>query len=254
LPITAKLVSYLNDENFAIQATSVDNKEERKRLDQFLKDNDKISKDDLRKSVATKLSGFQQVIIKSNPFNTEKALKEISDIQEVITYIAANKIFAGKDESKAVDEATGYITNNFDLKDTYFIPKIYNNKSLVDSQRQHIERKANIIKEFYIDKLDIAPFGSSDPKVTSDELNKAIKVQIQKNGMWVNTADGNGIVLSVTLADGTIALIENKKGELIKMNFDDSSFKVPTTNLNIDLAKERKEKKTQINLKYFGGL
>jgi hypothetical protein len=243
LPITAKLVSYLNDENFAIQATSVDNKEERKRLDQFLKDNDKISKDDLRKSVATKLSGFQQVIVKSNPFNTEKALKEISDIQEVITYIAANKIFAGKDESKAVDEATGYITNNFDLKDTYFIPKIYNNKLLVDSQRQHIERKANIIKEFYIDKLDIAPFKSNNEKITDDELNKAIKVQIQKNGMWVNTADGNGIVLAVTLSDGSIGLIENKKGELIKMNFDDSSFKLPTTNEIIDFKKTTQEQR-----------
>ena len=254
LPITAKLVSYLNDENFAIQATSVDSKEERKRLDQFLKDSDKITKDQLRKDVATELSKFQEVIVKSNPFNTEKALKEISDIQDVVTYIAANKIFAGKDPSKAVKEATGYITENFDIKDTYFIPKIYNNQRLSDSQRQHIETKANIIKEKFIDQLDIAPFGSSDPKVTSDELNKAIKVQIQKNGMWVNTADGNGIVLSVTLADGTIALIENKKGELIKMNFDDSSFKVPTTNLNIDFAKERKEKKTQTNLKYFGGL
>jgi hypothetical protein len=254
LPITAKLVSYLNDENFAIQATSVDSKEERKRLDQFLKDSDKITKDQLRKDVATELSKFQEVIVKSNPFNTEKALKEISDIQDVVTYIAANKIFAGKDPSKAVKEATGYITENFDIKDTYFIPKIYNNQRLSDSQRQHIETKANIIKEKFIDQLDIAPFGSSDPKVTNDELNKAIKVQIQKNGMWVNTADGNGIVLSVTLADGTIALIENKKGELIKMNFDDSSFKVPTTNLNIDFAKERKEKKTQTNLKYFGGL
>ena len=243
LPITAKLVSYLNDENFAIQATSVDNKEERKRLDQFLKDNDKISKDDLRKSVATKLSGFQQVIVKSNPFNTEKALKEISDIQEVITYIAANKIFAGKDPSKAVDEAAGYITNNFDLKDTYFIPKIYNNKSLVDSQRQHIERKANIIKEFYIDKLDIAPFKSNNEKITDDELNKSIKVQIQKNGMWVNTADGNGIVLAVTLFDGSIGLIENKKGELIKMNFDDSSFKLPTTNEIIDFKKTTQEQR-----------
>jgi len=254
LPVTAKLVSYLNDENFAIQATSVDNKEERKRLDQFLKDSDKITKDQLRKDVATQLSEFQQIIVKSNPFNTEKALKEISDIQDVVTYIAANKIFAGKDPSKAVKEATGYITENFDLKDTYFIPKIYNNQRLSDSQRQHIETKANIIKEKFIDQLDIAPFGSSDPKVTSDELDKAIKVQIQKNGMWVNTADGNGIVLAVTLSDGSVALIENKKGELIKMNFDDSSFKVPTTNLNIDLAKERKEKKTQINLKYFGGL
>lgn len=237
LPITAKLVSYFNDQNFAIQATSIDNKEERKRLDQFLKDNDKISKDELRKDVATQLSGFQQVIVKSNPFATEKALKEISDIQEVITYIAANKIFAGKDPSKAVKEATGYITGNFDLKDTYFIPKIYNNKPLVDSQRQHIERKANIIKEFYIDKLDIAPFKSGNEKITDDELNKAIKVQIQKNGMWVNTADGNGIVLAVTLSDGSIGLIENKKGELIKMNFDDSSFKLPTTNETIDFKK-----------------
>ena len=245
LPITAKLVSYFNDENFAIQATSIDNKEERKRLDQFLKDSDKISKDELRKDVATQLSDFQKIIVKSNPFNTEKALKEISDIQEVITYIAANKIFAGKDPSKAVSEATGYITGNFDLKDTYFIPKIYNNKPLVDSQRQHIERKANIIKEQYIDQLDIAPFGSGNEKITDDELNKAIKVQIQKNGMWVNTADGNGIVLAVTLSDGSIGLIENKKGELIKMNFDDSSFKLPTTNIdmskNILATKQKKE-------------
>lgn len=237
LPITAKLVSYFNDQNFAIQATSVDSKEERKRLDQFLKDSDKISKDELRKNVATELSSFQQVIVKSNPFNTEKALKEISDIQEVITYIAANKIFAGKDPSKAVKEATGYINDNFDIKDTYFIPKIYNNQRLSDSQRQHIERKANTIKEFYIDKLDIASFGSSNEKITNDELNKAIKVQIQKNGMWVNTADGNGIVLAVTLSDGSIGLIENKKGELIKMNFDDSSFKLPTTNETIDFKK-----------------
>jgi len=237
LPITAKLVSYFNDQNFAIQATSVDTKEERKRLDQFLKDSDKISKDELRKNVATELSSFQQVIVKSNPFNTEKALKEISDIQEVITYIAANKIFAGKDPSKAVKEATGYITENFDLKDTYFIPKIYNNQRLSDSQRQHIERKANTIKEFYIDKLDIAPFKSGNEKITDDELNKAMKVQIQKNGMWVNTADGNGIVLAVTLSDGSIGLIENKKGELIKMNFDDSSFKLPTTNEIIDFKK-----------------
>jgi hypothetical protein len=254
LPVTAKLVSYLNDENFAIQATSVDNKEERKRLDQFLKDSDKISKDELRKNVATELSKFQEVIVKSNPFNTEKALKEVSDMQEVITYIAANKIFAGKDPAKAVKEATGYITENFDIKDTYFIPKIYNNQRLSDSQRQHIETKANIIKEKFIDQLDIAPFKSTDPKITDDELNKSMKVQIQKNGMWVNTADGNGIVLAVTFADGSVGLVENKKGELIKMNFDDSSFKVPTTNLNIDLAKERKEKKTQTNLKYFGGL
>jgi hypothetical protein len=64
-----------------------------------------------------------------------------------------------------------------------------------------------------------------------------MKVQIQKNGMWVNTADGNGIVLAVTLSDGSIGLIENKKGELIKMNFDDSSFKLPTTNETIDFKK-----------------
>jgi hypothetical protein len=237
LPITAKLVSYFNDQNFAIQATSIDSKEERKRLDQFLKDSDQISKDELRKNVATELSNFQQVIVKSNPFNTEKALKEISDIQEVITYIAANKIFTGKDPSKAVKEATGYINDNFDIKDTYFIPKIYNNQRLSDSQRQHIERKANIIKEFYIDKLDIAPFKSENKKITDDQLNKAMKVQIQKNGMWVNTADGNGIVLAVTLSDGSIGLIENKKGEFIKMNFDDSSSKLPTTNETIDFKK-----------------
>ena len=61
--------------------------------------------------------------------------------------------------------------------------------------------------------------------------------------MWVNTADGNGIVLAVTLSDGSIGLIENKKGELIKMNFDDSSFKLPTTNETIDFKKTTQEQR-----------
>jgi hypothetical protein len=42
LPVTAKLVSYFNDENFAILATSIDTKEEKRRLDDYLKNTNKF--------------------------------------------------------------------------------------------------------------------------------------------------------------------------------------------------------------------
>lgn len=240
LPITAEFVSYLGDSNFAKQALSIDTKEERDRLDKFLSTTTD-SKKSLQSEIANELTDFRKVVMMGNPFTTSTPNKKLSNIQDVLTYIAANKMSRGMSMEDAVEESTSYIKNNFVLKDTYFIPRIYNNDMIRQPQIDLIEKKANYIKDFNIDKLDLEPFKSNDKKISQDILDKGMKNQIKENGMWVNSPDGNGILLAVKFYDGSIGLLNNKKGELIKINFDDTSSKLPNSNENIDFSKIRKE-------------
>jgi hypothetical protein len=243
LPITAKLVSYLNDENFATQALSVDSKEKRDVIDRFMTTQTEETKKNIKSQVAEKLTDFRGVVMKSNPFNTSKANAELDNINDTIYYIAANKMSAGTPADKAVEEATNYINNGFYFKkdSTFFVPKFYNNQYVSSVQADFIKKKADIIKEYYLDQLDISSFGSNNKNIPQDLLNKEMKAQIKTNGMWLNNADGSGIVLGVKLSDGSIGLVPNKKGELIKINFDDVSHKIPNTNLKIDFKQTTTE-------------
>ncbi len=64
-----------------------------------------------------------------------------------------------------------------------------------------------------------------------------MKNQIKENGMWINSAYGNSLVLAVKFYDGSIGILNNKKGEQIKINFNDTSSKLPNSNENIDFSK-----------------
>ena len=249
LPITAKLVSYFGDPNFAKQALSIDSKEERDRLDKYISTTVETKKT-VNQEVADKLVDFRKVVMKANQANTSKANKDLENIQDVITYIAINKMSAGVSKGDAIKQATNYITENFTLKDTYFIPKIYNNDVLTKTQIDHVVNKAENSIKYFIDQMDIEPFKSTNKNISDEMLNKEMKRQIKDNGIWVNSADGSGIVLSVKLADGSVGLVSNKKGEVIKINFDDTSFKIPGTNIDMNTSLQ----KTEMKLKYFGGL
>ena len=240
LPTTAKLVSYFGDINFAKQALSIDTKEERDRLDKFLSTTTD-SKKTLQTKISDELIDFRKVVMKGNPFVTSTANKELENIQDVLSYIAANKMSRGMNINEAVKESTSYIKDNFILKDTYFIPRIYNNDRLEPPQIDLIARKADFTKKYFLDQLDIESFKSSDKKISEDILNKGMKNQIKENGIWVNSPDGNGIVLAVKFYDGSIGLVRNKKNEDIKINFDDTSFKIPGTNIdmNFQLAEKK---------------
>ena len=236
LPITAEFVSYLGDSNFAKQALSIDTKEERDRLDKYIATTTD-SKKSLQSEIANELTDFRKVVMMGNPFVTSTANKKLSNIQDVLTYVAANKMSRGMDMDTAVKESTSYINDNFVFRDTYFIPRIYNNERLTKTQIEHIDRKADRIKNDNIDKLDLEPFKSNDKKISQDILNKGMKNQIKENGMWINSADGNSLVLAVKFYDGSIGILNNKKGEQIKINFNDTSSKIPNSNENIDFSK-----------------
>ena len=241
LPVTAKLVSYFNDENFAILATSIDTKEERTRLDNFLKTKTNLSFKDINESVADELEDFRNSVMFSNKMNTTKANDELEDIQNVITYIAINKMSANMKEGKAIKEATNYINNNFVVENTYFIPKNYNNDRLSPRHIEFIQDKIEYIKKYHLQDFDMMPFKSTNPDISDKDLNDEMLEQAKDNGVWINSGDGNGLVFAIEFADGSLGLVQNKKGELLQVNFDDDSYTLPTTDIDMDIRNLNKE-------------
>ena len=241
LPVTAKLVSYFNDENFAVLATSIDTKEEKVRLDDYLKTQTNLSFNDINQSIADELEDFRNAVMFSNKMNTTKANDELGDIQDIITYIAINKMSAGMKESKAITQATNYINNNFVLEDTYFIPRNYDNDRLSPRHIEFIQDKVEYIKDRHLQDFDMMPFKSTNPDISDKDLNDEMLEQAQDNGVWINSADGNGLVFAIEFSDGSLGLVQNKKGELLQVNFDDDSYKLPTTDIDMDIRNLKKE-------------
>ena len=245
LPVTAKLVSYLGDENVATQIMSIDTPEEKKILDDFIKKSD-LNKNEIEREVFDAMKDLRDVVMYSNKMNTTRANKEMNDIEEIITYVAINKISSGTKQKDAVKQATDYVMTKFKFagadsmigdgnQNTYFIPKIYNNDTLSNGQMNLIERKATAIKENHLEDFDMFAFQSENPDINDQELNEEMLAQAKENGVWVNNADGSGIVFAIPFADGSLALVENKKGELLELKFDDGSHLLPTTNIRIEL-------------------
>jgi len=248
LPVTAKLVSYLNDENFATMATSIDTKEEKTRLNDYVKTQTDTTFNEINQEVATEMEDFRKVVMFSNKMNTTKANEELGDIQKVITYIAINSMSAGMDQTKAIKKATDYINNNFvtagggiGSDDTYFIPKNYNNERLSAKHIEFIEKKAKFIKNKYLQDFNMKTFESTNEKISNTELNEEMLDQAKDNGVWINNADGSGIVFAIEFADGSLGLVENEKGELLQINFNDDSYKLPGTDVIIDMGQKDKE-------------
>jgi len=235
LPVTAKLVSYLGDENFATKVMSIDTKEEKAILNNYLNDND-IDKASISLSVAESIKELRDTVMFSNKMNTTKANKELNDIQEIITYVAINAMSSGSKQEDAVEAATKEVMKNFvfNADNTYFVPRRYNNDTLSDGQINLIQVKADTIKENHLEDFDMFSFQSAD-KENDELLAEEMLSQAQERGVWVNNADGSGIVFAIPFPDGSLGLVENKKGELLELKFDDGSHVLPTTNILLDL-------------------
>ena len=245
LPVTAKLVSYLGDENFATKVMSIDTKEEKKILNNYLNDND-IDKAAISLSVAESLKELRDTVMFSNKMNTTKANKELNDIQEIITYVAINAMSSGSTQKDAIEDATNEVMKNFvfNADNTYFIPKRYNNDTLSDGQINLIQVKADTIKESHLEDFDMFSFQSAD-KENDELLAEEMLSQAQERGVWVNNADGSGIDFAIPFPDGSLGLVENKKGELLELKFDDGSHVLPTTNILLDLKVYRTNKEEE---------
>jgi hypothetical protein len=163
LPVTAELSSFFNNPKLTERFLSFDSKDEQDRLKQYAKDNN-ITFNDVRKSIRDNLSEFEDVVMRGSRFNTSVALDKMDNIVDVLSYYALNEMVAGESQGSAEKNAYNLINNSFEIQDTFFVPLVYNGKSITSSA-DFIVEKANLIKDFYVEDFDAVAFESVDEDV-----------------------------------------------------------------------------------------
>ena len=233
LPTTAELSSYIGDPNVTERFLSFDAPDEQERLTKVATQKG-TSFNEVSRAVADKLQGFSNMVMMQNPFNKSTATAKMANINNALTYYAINEMQSGKSLSASVKEATNLINNDFQIEDTYLIPKKYNGQPI---NADDVATKANRIKDIELANFNAVPFGSflDIPKA---ERQAEFNNQLVENGRWVNTADGTGLMFVIVLDDGSFAPIENSNGENLRFNFDDTDMIIPTTDIDISAPKD----------------
>lgn len=241
LPVTAELSSFFNNPKVTEKFLSFDDKDEQDRLKQFAKDNN-INFNTLRKDVRDNLKDFEGAAMRGSAFNNSVALEKIDNIVETLTFYTLSGMVSGKSENAARKEAVNLINGSFNVQETFFIPLIYDGKSIASSA-DFIAEKAGLIKDFYLQDFDAVAFQSMDEDVTEVELTEAMTDQMKNFGEWRNKSDGSGIIYGIVFNDGSFGPVVNKDGENLEFNFDDTTLSIPGTDKDIDVEIRIKSQK-----------
>jgi len=241
LPVTAELSSFFNNPKVTEKFLSFDEKDEQDRLKQFAKDNN-INFNTLRKDVRDNLKDFEGAAMRGSAFNNSVALEKIDNIVESLTFYTLSSMVSGKSENAARKEAVNLINGSFNVQETFFIPLIYDGKSIASSA-DFIAEKANLIKDFYLQDFGAVAFQSMDEDVTEVKLTEAMTDQMKNFGEWRNKSDGSGIIYGIVFNDGSFGPVVNKDGENLQFNFDDTTLSIPGTDKDIDVEIRIKSQK-----------
>jgi len=241
LPITAELSSFFVNPNLTKKFLSFDSKDEQDKLKQLLID-EGTSFSKVRRDVFDGLEKFSEVVMFANKFDTSTAADKLDRIVEVLTYYAANEIRMGNRVTTAVNNATAFFgEQNFRLEDSFFIPKIYDGSRLSERQVDFVVEKSKKTLE-YLDVWGVVSFGSKDDTIGQLELDTDMKDQMITNGRWVNNTDGTGIIFGIVMNDGSFAPIFNENNQTLEIMFNDDSYTLPNTDIEMDFTKTRRIK------------
>ena len=232
---------FFNNPKVTEKFLSFDEKDEQDRLKQFAKDNN-INFNTLRKDVRDNLKDFEGAAMRGSAFNNSVALEKIDNIVETLTFYTLSGMVSGKSENAARKEAVNLINGSFNVQETFFIPLIYDGKSIASSA-DFIAEKAGLIKDFYLQDFDAVAFQSMDEDVTEVELTEAMTDQMKNFGEWRNKSDGSGIIYGIVFNDGSFGPVVNKDGENLEFNFDDTTLSIPGTDKDIDVEIRIKSQK-----------
>ena len=233
LPFGALVSSGLANSVLAEIALSFDTKEEKKEIEKFLKIS-KIDKGEMQEEIKDGIADFISIVRKNTPNDSSDSLTKTNEIEEFLTFVAAQKMNGNPDmsESDAIQFAVDSWNNNFVLTDTYYIGKQQGDRTLNLNETNRIQDTTDLLRTYYLDELDVVAFQSNsedDPVVLSNKMRSQMSI----NGEWRNTADGEGVIFGIVLDNGFAPVINNK-GEQVIFKFDDRSGLVPGTNIVID--------------------
>ena len=238
LPITAELSAFFVNPNLTKRFLSFDSDEEQDKLKQLLADKG-TSYTKVRRDVFDGLAEFSEVVMFANKFDTSTAADKLDRIVDVLTFYAANEMRGDvKSQSKAVKNAVSLINDNFRLEESFFVPKIYDGSRLNERQVDFVVEKSKKTLE-YLDVWGVVSFGSKDDTIGQLELDTDMKDQMITNGRWVNNTDGTGIIFGIVMNDGSFAPIFNENNQTLEIMFDDDSYTLPNTDIEMDFTKKR---------------
>ena len=236
LPEGAEIALSLGNSELAVEALALDTKQEKDSLKDFLKrstDNE-IKFDDIKIMISEEMKDFEAILRKNVPLDSSGTLPEMEKLIDFLSYAAINRMYGKEMNAEdAAESAANTFMQNFHLEDTYFIPKIYNGEDISSSVDGIID-KANVLKDYYLPEFGAVAFKSATER---DEvlLTNKMKFQMQTNGQWRNTPDGEGLVFGIVLANGSFAPVINQKGEELAFKFNDTTYTIPGTSENFNM-------------------
>nr|BAR31959.1 lysozyme-like protein [uncultured Mediterranean phage uvMED] len=247
LPFTAVFAMTLANDIEAEKFFSFDSKVEQDKLKDWGKKND-IKFSDIEAEIATNsdLQEFENIIRRNNNIDSSQAISLMDNMQNVMAYYALNEMYTNTkfDQADAVESAANMFLKNFQIEETYFIPLKYDGKDLTEfgTTAGAVKDKAELIKEYYLEDFNAVAFKSTDPfnqGVSEQELSDKHKRMMRLHGEWRNKGDGTGLVFGVVLDGGQFATVVNADGKELSFNFNDTSYTLPGTDMQMDIKKLR---------------
>ena len=247
LPFTAVFAMTLANDIEAEKFFSFDSKVEQDKLKDWGKKND-IKFSDIEAEIATNsdLQEFENIIRRNNNIDSSQAISLMDNMQNVMAYYALNEMYTNTkfDQADAVESAANMFLKNFQIEETYFIPLKYDGKDLTEfgTTAGAVKDKAELIKEYYLEDFNAVAFKSTDPfnqGVSEQELSDKHKRMMRMHGEWRNKGDGTGLVFGVVLDGGQFATVVNADGKELSFNFNDTSYTLPGTDMQMDIKKLR---------------
>ena len=247
LPFTAVFAMTLANDIEAEKFFSFDNKVEQDKLKDWGEKNGYKFKE-IEAEIATNsdLQEFENIIRRNNNIDSSQAVSLMDNMQNVMAYYALNEMYTNTkfDQADAVESATNMFLKNFQIEETYFIPLKYDGKDLTEfgTTAGAVKDKAELIKEYYLEDFNAVAFKSTDPfnqGVSEQELSDKHKRMMRLHGEWRNKGDGTGLVFGVVLDGGQFATVVNADGKELSFNFNDTSYTLPGTDMQMDIKKLR---------------
>jgi hypothetical protein len=239
LPETAILSAYFQNSAITEAFLSFDSEDKRKELKEWGDQNGvkfkKLQKD-IRTSKAIRI--FEDIVATNTGANSADTVDQMNSITEILTYYTLNQMFTESDttEVKARKKSIGLIKENFQIEDTYYIPKIWDGKKLLDSHVDVIVAKTEIIKDHYLDQWGAVAFGSMKDDTLTIDIESEFEINIKENGEWRNTSDGEGLIFGIILSDGEFAPVKNANGDFLEFNFDNDQYILPGTDIKLNMT------------------
>tara|TARA_R100000654_G_scaffold4638_1_gene13591 strand:+ start:973 stop:3618 length:2646 start_codon:yes stop_codon:yes gene_type:complete len=238
LPETAILSAYFQNSSMTEAFLSFDSPEKKTELKDWGTKNG-VKFDKLQKDIATSkaIRIFEDIVAQNTGANSADTVEQMGNIVEILTYYTLNEMFTNnKNETTARKDAVGIIKNNFQIEDTYYIPKIWDGKKLLDSHVDTIVEKTEIIKDHYLDQWGAVAFGSMKDDTLTVDIQSEFEINIKENGEWRNTSDGEGLIFGIILSDGEFAPVKNANGDFLEFNFDNDQYILPGTDIKLNMT------------------